>query len=231
MGITDTDRAFFRSRVYELLAHCFGKPIEEFFTFITDKEFMDNIQEAIDMTYPIPIHDIKEAVNDVKDISFDTFNTWYEGLVNQKINFFYECKYHHPLSAIEEMADIAGFYRAFGVYVKEERPDYLSMELEFMRLIALKESKALLTGDMENHEICLSAQKKFLEAHLGRWTATVTKVTGEIKFYAPMSRFLHKWIIRECEYLNAAPDELKWIFKYQDDENMDNQCAVNIGGK
>lgn len=37
MGITiDADRAFFRSRVYELLAHSFGSPTEEFLTFIKE---------------------------------------------------------------------------------------------------------------------------------------------------------------------------------------------------
>jgi hypothetical protein len=227
MGITnDANRAFYRSRVYELLAHAFGQPAEEFFTFLKDSEFINNFQEALNMTYSVPVQEIEEAVKEVSSVSFETLNTWYEALVNPTINLFYECKYHHPFSAMEEMADIAGFYNAFGVFVEDERPDYLSMELEFMRLLALKEAKATLISDMENSEVCHNAQKKFLESHLGRWTATLTKVTEQTKFYAPFSRFLHEWITRECEFNSVIPKDLFWSYKDEKDETTEYQCLV-----
>jgi DMSO reductase family type II enzyme chaperone len=71
-----------------------------------------------------------------------------------------------------EMADVAGFYRAFGVEVGQsgERPDHIAAELEFMNLLAVKEAIALqLEGDGEHAEICRDASRAFLRDHLGRW--------------------------------------------------------------
>lgn len=72
----------------------------------------------------------------------------------------------------QELADIAGFYRAFGFNVGgpvRERPDHLAVELEFMYLLALKESHADAYGTQEQKEVCIDAQRKFLGEHLGRW--------------------------------------------------------------
>ncbi|MFQ5873874.1 MAG: molecular chaperone, partial [Dehalococcoidia bacterium] len=71
-----------------------------------------------------------------------------------------------------ELADIAGFYRAFGVEVSpgSERADYITTELEFMHLLAVKESIALQEeGEGEHAEVCRGASRAFLRDHLGRW--------------------------------------------------------------
>ena len=71
-----------------------------------------------------------------------------------------------------EMADVAGFYRAFGVEVGEggERVDHITSELEFMNLLAVKESIALQQeGAGEHAEICRHASRVFLRDHLARW--------------------------------------------------------------
>lgn len=71
-----------------------------------------------------------------------------------------------------EMADVAGFYRAFGVGVSEggERVDHIVTELEFMNLLAVKESIALEEeGVGEHSEICRHASRVFLRDHLARW--------------------------------------------------------------
>jgi TorA maturation chaperone TorD len=71
-----------------------------------------------------------------------------------------------------ELADIAGFYRAFGVEVSpgSERADHITTELEFMHLLAVKESIALQEeGEGEHAEVCRGASRAFLRDHLGRW--------------------------------------------------------------
>lgn len=71
-----------------------------------------------------------------------------------------------------EMADVAGFYKAFGVEVNPEavRVDHITSELEFMNLLAVKESIALAEeGDGEHAQICHDASRAFLRDHLGRW--------------------------------------------------------------
>jgi DMSO reductase family type II enzyme chaperone len=71
-----------------------------------------------------------------------------------------------------EMADVAGFYKAFGVEVGSSgpRPDHITAELEFMNLLAVKEGIALQEeGGREHAEICRNASRAFLRDHLGRW--------------------------------------------------------------
>ncbi len=83
-----------------------------------------------------------------------------------------ECGLPHEFRQSQEMADIAGFYRAFGFNIGgkvRERPDHISAELEFMHVLALKEAYAAEKGVAEHVEICVEAQRKFLQEHLGQW--------------------------------------------------------------
>jgi TorA maturation chaperone TorD len=78
----------------------------------------------------------------------------------------------HEFRQSQELADIAGFYRAFGFQTGgtvRERPDHLAAELEFMYLLALKEAYAAANSMPEQVEICVDAQRKFLQDHLARW--------------------------------------------------------------
>lgn len=70
-----------------------------------------------------------------------------------------------------ELADIAGFYRAFGVEVAPggERPDHIAAELEFMHLLAIKEAVAEQRGEEEHAAVCRDAAAAFLRDHLAPW--------------------------------------------------------------
>lgn len=81
-----------------------------------------------------------------------------------------------------EMADVAGFYKAFGVEVDPEgvRVDHITSELEFMNLLAVKESIALQDeGDGEHAQICRDASRAFLRDHLGRWAPRLGALLDE----------------------------------------------------
>jgi len=83
----------------------------------------------------------------------------------------YETAYtaKHLFQASEQMADVAGFYRAFGVEAHGERHDGLAMELEFAYLLALKEAYALEHHGRAQVAICRKAERAFFHDHLGRW--------------------------------------------------------------
>jgi TorA maturation chaperone TorD len=64
----------------------------------------------------------------------------------------YETQYHgaHIFMQAQELADIAGFYRAWGLDLSEqakERVDHIWVELEFMSYLAFKEAYAAQKGD------------------------------------------------------------------------------------
>ncbi|MBI4584132.1 MAG: molecular chaperone TorD family protein [Planctomycetes bacterium] len=72
----------------------------------------------------------------------------------------------------QELADIGGFYNAFGLMVANsihERQDHISAECEFMAFLAVKEAQALSSGDREAFEVSKGAEKSFLKEHLGRF--------------------------------------------------------------
>jgi len=72
----------------------------------------------------------------------------------------------------QRLADVSGFYRAFGVTVSAEHrtlPDFIGTELEFMGLLCRKQALARAEGWTEREQVCGDAQRSFLADHLGRW--------------------------------------------------------------
>ncbi len=89
----------------------------------------------------------------------------------------------HEFRQSQELADIAGFYRAFGLQTGatvRERPDHLATELEFMYLLTLKEAYADSNSMPEQAEICIDAQHKFLQDHLARWIGPFLSFVGAL---------------------------------------------------
>ncbi|MBI3098585.1 MAG: molecular chaperone TorD family protein [Planctomycetes bacterium] len=65
------------------------------------------------------------------------------------------------------LADIAGFYRAFGFTpLAGEPPDHLASMLAFLSFLALKQAYALHAGLDEEAAIAREAEEKFLATHL-----------------------------------------------------------------
>lgn len=77
-----------------------------------------------------------------------------------------------PFAKAARLADIAGFYAAFGLQVSTVNrgtPDNIGAELEFMALVTRREAYAVLQQWTEQAETCRSAMRTFMDEHLGRW--------------------------------------------------------------
>lgn len=113
--------------------------------------------------------------------------------------------------AVHLVADVAAFYAAFGVEVSaaaHERPDYIGVELDFMRLLATKETYAAARGDRRRVRLCRTAQARFFEEHLGRWAALFAENLGRVVdslFYQAAARLLLQFIAAETTYLAVTP--------------------------
>ena len=109
-------------------------------------------------------------------------------------------------SKAQLMADIMGFYRAFGVEPCGQRPDHIASELEFMHYLTLKEGHALRAAEPENASLCRDAQEKFFDEHLATWTDALIDAMrahgeGLAPFYIHLVDLLQLLIEHEKEVL------------------------------
>lgn len=112
----------------------------------------------------------------------------------------------------KELADLNGFYGAFGVQVGEdsnnERPDHASIELEFMATLLIKEAYARNEGWDDQASTCLESRKKFLKDHIGRWVptfCTVVKHKTEMEFYKMVAGLTAGLVTKDLKDLNVKP--------------------------
>ena len=106
-----------------------------------------------------------------------------------------------------ELADIAGFYTAFGFGVHETRrnkeaPDHISIELEFMAILEWKTEYAREKKEEENASIVSEAKLKFLQDHLLKWGFFYCKqisVSEGYDFYKSLAQILELVLQIECE--------------------------------
>lgn len=115
-----------------------------------------------------------------------------------------------------ELADIAGFYRAFQVGVDAQDPemvDHISLEFDFLSLVAFKERYARMQGWQEQADICLDAYRKFWSEHLGRWVSGFLDNLGQRAraggFYQMVSEVAQSWVQEELQRLGLEPGHLE----------------------
>ncbi|MBW2367580.1 MAG: molecular chaperone TorD family protein [Deltaproteobacteria bacterium] len=105
-----------------------------------------------------------------------------------------------------ELADIAGFYTAFGFAVHEnmqnkEALDHITIELEFMAILAWKEAYATERNQDENAKIVQDARIKFFKEHLGQWGFFFSKRIAEQAddgFFNRLAWLLERTLNLEC---------------------------------
>jgi DMSO reductase family type II enzyme chaperone len=129
----------------------------------------------------------------------------------------YETEYGlpHEYRQSQELADIAGFYRAFGFEnggVIREQPDYLPTELEFMHTLTLKEACAREAAQVAHIDLCVDAQRKFLRDHLARWLPFFARRLEQVLIngmYAELTTLIVAFVAAEADRLDARPEPLR----------------------
>jgi TorA maturation chaperone TorD len=112
------------------------------------------------------------------------------------------------------LADVAGFYTAFGLAPAAAQPDmedHVGAELEFMSALALKEAWALAEGEAGALEVTRAAATKFLTDHLGRWAAAfaaAVEAATPLPFYTAAASLLAAWVDAEIAALGASPSRV-----------------------
>lgn len=129
----------------------------------------------------------------------------------------YEAEYGQPhiFQKTHTLADIAGFYRAFGLDLaadSHERVDHVSVELEFMHFLCLKEAYALAKQHPDEQlALCREAQSKFLRDHVCRWAFGFARrlcAKAGDTLYQELGQLLAVFLEAELRALGLKPAEV-----------------------
>ncbi|HEU4400827.1 MAG TPA: molecular chaperone TorD family protein [Candidatus Polarisedimenticolia bacterium] len=132
----------------------------------------------------------------------------------------------------QEMSDIAGFLRAFGLVVdprRSERIDHVSCELEFLAFLSRKEAHALETGDEAMRAETRRATRLFLKDHLARFVPSFTQRVESADpggFYGRLAALCRDLVRSECARFEApaGPEMLRLRLP------LDDNAPIACGG-
>ena len=242
---TAIDTAMARSFLYRFLAQAYEDPTEEGWAGMTASSCQDLMQSAV-RTLAATTPALTEAAAAYRS---QLQPAGFEPLLSSYLAAFgHAARGRCPLNEIEygdikadplfqphRLADLAAFYRAFGLEVGEdadERHDHICLELEFMCVLAAKEAYALEHQlDLEDLSLCREAQKRFLREHLGRWTPAfarrLARMAGDTALGA-LANFTRAFVESECARHGIAPGSEDLLLRPVDEaaESMCNSCGV-----
>jgi nitrate reductase assembly molybdenum cofactor insertion protein NarJ len=155
-----------------------------------------------------------ESVENLRSQYIDIFDR------GSAVNSLYETEYGlgRPMVKGNELADIGGFYKAFGFEFGgedsvHEMLDHVSVEFEFYALLKMKTEYLHRENDIEGVEIVTEARKKFLKEHLGRFIGAIGKRPGvaENIFYSSLFDCFLKLVEKECSLLGVEAETTEWL--------------------
>ncbi len=239
--VTKTEESLARSTIYSILASPFAYPTEEYLKELQSGDVVASLKEALKL---FPEEDellaaaekFCEAVE--KETPSLTVNDM-EGEYNRIFSMGLICPHNeteysssHVFMKGQDMADIAGFYNAFGFRMSSEEKalaDFIGTELEFMHVVTFKEYHALEKGEEKHVETCVEAQGKFLKCHLGAWATAFSKVlsaTTHLEYFRTLGRLLDEFVAFDGKYLGVAPFEVVTVPAFSPTSEAD---AFNCG--
>lgn len=191
------DRALTRSRVYGALSRGFLYPSPALVDAMT--EFPAALKALNVAGAP--------ALN--REVAEQQYQDLFGGQVPACPPYETEYTASHVWMQTQQMADIAGFYRAFGVDTQEtgDRADSLTAELEFMYMLCIKEAIAENESNSEAAAICRDAQAKFLREHLAVWLPRFVarlEQAGAEGYYPALAQLTERFVSADA---NRFPGE------------------------
>lgn len=197
-----------RAAVYELLARAIAYPDRETFELLHE-----NLAYAGDLAAGTPAEGLARLARGADREELEQSHIRVFTLTCSPDCPTFETAFlsNDPIQQTMRMAEIAGFYRAWGVDPAEPgwRPDDISVELEFMGYLCRKQVHAAEHLGPPRAAQARKAQRMFLHDHLGRWGAPLGRRISSRSmaepFYFAVGDALAEWLDLECERLETGP--------------------------
>jgi len=173
-----------RAMVYAVLASAWCFPDESLVALWLEREGSDHAAHALE-ALPSEVNgrlrELREALHQLRKRSaveaLEDVRAAHGRLFGHSVRGAcpaYELEYGRGeiIQQTSELADLGGFYSAFGMQVNAqalERSDHVSVECEFLSVLCAKESWGLREGHSELVAACSDAQRLFLRDHLAKW--------------------------------------------------------------
>ncbi len=132
----------------------------------------------------------------------------------------------------QELADLRGWYAAFGLERREdraERADHLGVECEFAGFLCRKEAVALELGDERQLEVSRAAYRRFLNDHLARFgiaiTGEIARTDGD-RFYGRVAVLCRDLLLAECDRLDLEPGPRALPLRSDDGDEIPAACGT-----
>ena len=205
--------ALARAQAYALLARGFGRPDARFEADVAEGRFGEALSEAL---AALGHQELAAAAAGIGGAPQAPLADEFARLFNPSVHgncppYGTEYTAAHVFMRAQQLADVAGFYRAFGLRVAagfRERPDHIATELEFMQVLTLKEARALARRERAHAAVCRRAQARFLQEHLGRWLAPYCQKLAALDgagFYIHIAGLARGFVAKDAAELGMEP--------------------------
>jgi TorA maturation chaperone TorD len=129
----------------------------------------------------------------------------------------------------QAMADVAGFYAAFGLVTRGgERPDHASGECEFLMVLARREALAHERHDDAEVALVRRATRLFLRDHLARFApafAEQLRRADPAGFYGALGALLDAFVTGECARLGVTRGPVGLALRPAEEDRVPMACG------
>lgn len=129
------------------------------------------------------------------------------------------------------LADTAGFYRALGVKLENQRPDHVVGQLEFASLACLAEAHHRAEGRDDVADTCAEVMWVFLRDHLGCWLdrfAARLLAADPDSPWGPIVASADWFVTHECARRGVNPAKPRNLFVSQPGTSLEDSLEDEV---
>lgn len=212
----DCSTAISRSSIYKVLAKAFDYPDADVFATLMSGELTDNLHYLLEacnfngaiQSFEPALQLIDQGLNEMDESALEQvdleveYNRLFVAIKSEILcpPCETEVMRMNPMQKLNSLADLMGFYRAWGLALSDSRhelPDHICTEFEFLHFLTHKEAAAAQRGEKDHVDLTRTSQQKFFNDHLLNWIGGFCQLVTEqtaFTLYKGLAQFTHAYV-------------------------------------